>query len=305
MPANPNDPVLANSGRRGFIGTAAASAAGVALAASVGRKGTAQASPAHMTDLEVLNFALNLEYVEAEYYVRAVTGAGLPSSLTATGKGKYGGVISTPATPKVTFTSNLVEDLANELAQDEMAHVAFLRSALGSAAYSEPVIDIGNAFNTAAQAAGIGNSFDPYASEANFLLGGFIFEDVGVTAYHGGATLITNLDYLSAAAGILGTEAYHAGAIRATLIQMAQGNPSAMILKAANAISNLRDSLDGPKDDDQGLNYKGSLNYVPVDSNSITFARTTTQVLKIVYGNTTPEKTKGLFFPDGLNGKIS
>ena len=287
-------------GRRSFMGTAAASAAGMAAMAGMLRPGTAHA--ATVTDADILNFALNLEYLEAEYYVRGVTGQGLTAADTQGGTGTYGGVVSVPKTAKVTFTSHITEAFANELAADELAHVQFLRAQLGSAKVNEPEIDIGTAFNTLAMAAGFGSSFDPYESEINFLIGGFVFEDVGVTAYHGAAALISNSDYLTAAAGILGTEAYHAGALRAYLITAASTYPNAGIGKIANSISNLRDKLDGKKMDDQGINYMGAPNNVPVDANSITFARTTSQVLSIVYGGM---PNGGVFFPTKMNGTIS
>ncbi|MEJ7743427.1 MAG: hypothetical protein WKF73_13305 [Nocardioidaceae bacterium] len=72
----------------------------------------------------------------------------------------------------------------------------------------------------------------------------------------------------------------------------------------ANAISNARDSLDGPSDDDQGIGSRERANLTPTDRNAIVFSRTPGQVLNIVY--LTPEQRRqGGFFPDGVNGVIN
>ena len=150
----------------------------------------------------------------------------------------------------------------------------------------------------AAGVIGEGETFDPYKDDASFLLGAFIFEDVGVTAYKGASPLINNKAYLEAAAGILAVEAYHAGIVRSSLYAMGLTAP-------AGKISIARDSLDGPQDDDQELTRGGGMaNLVPTDSNSLAFSRTTGQVLNVVY-LTPKQTTKGGFFPAGVNGSIN
>jgi hypothetical protein len=299
MSDTPEIPALLRPSRRGFLGTATTSVAGLAVAGMMGLPEKARAGA--VTDADVLNFALNLEYLEAEYYQRGVFGMGLSPSQVS-GPGYTTGVISTPPTARVTFTDSYIQQYAQEIATDELNHVLFLRSALGSAAVGEPQINIGTAFDTLAQAAGIGSSFDPYSSQTNFLLGAFIFEDVGVTAYHGASIHLSNPANLLAAAGILGTEAYHASEVRTLLAGMANATPNSGIYRTTTQISTLRDQLDGPGRDDQGILVKSVLNIVPADTNSIVFARTTTQVLSIVYGNTAA--APGLFYPMGMNGTI-
>ena len=107
----------------GVVGAAAAASAGPALAASASDESNA------ISDGAILNFALNLEYLEAEFYSNAVYGHGLPDKLTY-GKGRRGPVEGGREVP---FKSRDVRQFATEIARDEYEHVAFLRSALGSA----------------------------------------------------------------------------------------------------------------------------------------------------------------------------
>ena len=293
------------SERRQFfraLATAASFAGGLTLAGGLGSPADAQTM---VTDADILNFALNLEYLESQFYSYAVHGTGLSNDLLG-GTGMQGAVTGGR---QVNFTDPIVAQYAREIAADEIAHVKFLRMALGSSAIAAPAIDVGTsptgAFSSAAQAAGLvmaGESFDPYASDENFLLGAFIFEDVGVTAYKGASPLITSKTYLEAAAGILAVEAYHASILRTTLYGKGLDTPT--LRTSADAISNARDSLDGPDDLDQGISPIGDAsNIVPLDANGLAFSRTTGQVLNITY-LTKNAVDQGGFFPAGVNGNI-
>ncbi|WP_296950553.1 ferritin-like domain-containing protein [uncultured Massilia sp.] len=282
---------------------------GTLLSACGGSVHDAIAQSAQPTDTDILNFALNLEYLEAQFYSYAVFGTGLSASLLG-GTGTQGVVTGGRAVP---FKDPLVAQYAKEIAQDEVAHVGFLRKALGSAAVAMPAIDIGGtdpngAFSSAARAAGLvgaGQAFDPYASDENFLLGAFIFEDVGVTAYKGASPLISNKTFLEAAAGILAAEAYHAGLVRTVLYAKGLSTPS--LRTSAGAISDARDSLDNAADVDQGITTAGDdtvSNIVPLDKDGIAFSRAPGDVLNIVY-LTRESVTMGGFFPKGANGLLN
>ena len=290
--------------RRSFVAGLGVTAGSAALLATTGCGGsgskttTMTTPPPALTDADVLNFALNLEYLEAEFYLRATTGEGLSSTDAGSSAGTVTGGSMVP------FKTTAIQQYALEIAADELAHVRFLRTALGSSAVSRPNIDLMTSFSAAATAAGIanGSSFNPFADEDSFLLGAFIFEDVGVTAYHGAATLLTSKTNLAAAAGIYATEAYHAGTIRTLIAQL--GSP---YLGIANQISTLRGAASAATTAATMAETMLAPNaIVAADSNSIAYDRNTDQVLHIVYLDATAGVvSKGGFYPNGLNGTIT
>jgi hypothetical protein len=123
------------------------------------------------SDVAILNYALTLEYLEAAFYAEAVS------------QGKFSG--KTGAFAKV-------------VANHEAAHVAFLKSAVGSAAVKRPKFDFK------------GTTTD----KAKFLATAQVLEDTGVAAYLGQAGNIKSKKILGAAGAILAVEARHAGWVR-------------------------------------------------------------------------------------------
>ena len=301
--------------RRNFLryaGGAAASAGGLALLAACGSDDndptptpSPTASPTPISaDAEILNFALNLEYLEAQFYSWAAFGQPLSAGLT-TGIGTPGAVTGGAAVP---FSDPIVAQYAREIANDEVQHVAFLKTVLGGSAVAMPAINIAGdatgAFTAVARAAGVVGAagvFNPYADDISFLLGAYLFEDVGVSAYKGASPLIGNKTFIEVAAGILATESYHAGLIRSVLYR--KGIDAPTIFTNARLISDARDGLDGTSDIDQGIGDATTANIVPTDASGLAYSRSAGQVLNIVYLNKAAVASGG-FFPAGINGNI-
>ena len=218
--------------------------------------------------LDVLNFALNLEYLEASFYNYISTGAGLSTTLQGTNPGTVTGGA------QVTFTSPIVGSIAAQLATDETEHVAFLQStitALGGTPVGMPSLNLA--------------ALGAVSSDATFLALARALETVGVSAYAGGAQYLTsNTTAITYAAQILDTEAQHEGFLRELCITMGVTSPAV-------------DSQDQPPTASAVFNTSPTTGLNPV--------RTTSQVLQIVYGAVGQTGIyKGGFFPNGLNGAI-
>jgi hypothetical protein len=259
-------------------------------------------SAAAQNDIDILNFALNLECLEAAFYTCAAYGVELTDAYLGGGGPIVGCQQAALKGPGLAY--------AQEVANDELDHVRFLRINIGNTSVACPKMDIGPAFATLGAAAYNVTSqtppFSPYFDVYNFLLGAYVFEDVGVTAYKGAAPLIQNKNILGAAAKILATEGYHAGLIRNQLAQNSfiPLQQSTTVGTFANKISALRATLSGAADETPLISANGTPNIVTADANAIAFSRTPQQVLAIVYG-TGDAKKPGLFFPEGVNGYFS
>lgn len=233
----------------------------------------AESSQAAITDVDIVQFALNLEYLEAEFYTVARTGKTIDTFGTGIdGSGTSG---ATTGGQKVTFFENSsLAVSSDQIAADERAHVALLRktlTSLGVQPIAKPAINL-NALSTG------------FESQEAYLALARAFEDVGVTAYGGAAPLIMDKTILGAAARILATEAQHTGNLRLhTALYQAQ-------TKALDPA----DILPPP----------AGTKYISVDANGLTAIRTPGQVLYIVYGGQA-NVTSGGFFPQGVNGSIN
>ena len=223
-------------------------------------------------DINILNFALNLEYLEAEFYTYATTGQGIAQAGNViTGSGVSG---ATTGGAMVTFTDPTVQAVVTELASDERTHVTLLQGAiasLGGTAIAKPAINL--------NALGFG-----FVGMNAFLTLARIFEDIGVTAYGGAAPLIQSGAILGYAARILATEALHSGNIRAQIARLGLATTP-------------------PLDGADHLPPPSGSQYFPTDSYAITETRTPGQVLYLAYG--APNATSGGFFPAGVNGTLN
>lgn len=256
--------------RRSFAKAVSAAGAGLlASSAGVQAQGT-------ITDTDILNFALNLEYLEAEFYTVITSGRTIdqaPFNIGITGTGTPG---STTGAAQLNLGSDVfLNTTAQELAYDEREHVRVLRSALGSAAVAKPAINFAPA--------GVN-------SIARFLQVARVLEDVGVSAYGGAAPLIESRAILGTAARIALAEGIHTGNIRLHHAQRGLANigpvdPSDILVQVPPQLGR---------------------RLISVDAQGLSTVRTPGQVLSIVYGPNAPAGTsRGLLFPNGVNGVIN
>jgi hypothetical protein len=180
--------------RRGAIGGAVL-VGGSALAGSLARTARAGDPNDNVADADVLNYALTLEYLEATFYTQALGGTGTS------------GVASSPAkfTKKMVSGVKTIKNIGPgavssayarlaAIRDHEVAHVSFIKSALGSAAVPPCSFDFSSAFK----------------SVTTFISTAQVLENTGVKAYDGAIGYVDAAAFLTAGASIATVEARHA-----------------------------------------------------------------------------------------------
>jgi hypothetical protein len=256
------------SARRNFL--KGVGAAGVALtgAAMVGGNLISPRSSvkaAGLSDVDILNFALNLEYLEAEFYCVATTGKTLLQLGILTAADQL--APTTGGKKVVELGTSSQSFVSQELTTNEIEHVRLLRNALGSLAAPKPAINL--------DALGYG-----FTSPIDFTKLSRQLEDVGTSAYLGAAPDISSPAYLATAASILAVEAKHSGTLRYNCVYFGVESPAV-------------DSIDIPPT---------AANLFGTTGRGLVAPRTPAQVLKIVYGGGT---CSGGFYPNGMTGSIT
>lgn len=228
-----------------------------------------------MTDL--LQFTLNLEYLESEFYTMATEGKTIEElGVPVDGQGSPG---ATVGGRRIRFTrlKRFSREIAFELAENERAHVLLFRNTLlqlGVTPVAKPAINLeptGTEFN----------------DEVSFVIAARRFEELGSSLGAGAAAnpLINKSPFIATLGRLIGVEAQHVGNLR---LQIAELDIPLAPLDGADIV---------PPPSSGGQAFS-------VNESGLTATRTPGQVLYHAYGELA-DATAGGFYPNGVNGVIN
>ncbi|KAI6692895.1 hypothetical protein NL676_020605 [Syzygium grande] len=264
------------------------------------------------SDVDLLEFPLNLEYFEAELFLHASLGYGLDKvapNLTAGGP--------SPVGAKAAKLGPLIKDIILQFAYQEVGHLKAIKKTVKG--FPRPLLNLSADSFAAVVDKAFGHAlkppFDPYANEINFLLASYLVPYVGLTGYVGANPKLHGPVSKRLVAGLLGVESGQDAVIRALLYERAHLKVKPYgktVAEFTNRFSELRDKLghDGHKDEGlvvlrhQGAEGKVEGNVLAGDKYSVAYDRTPEEILRIVYGSG-DASVPGGFYPKGGNGHIA
>ncbi|KAA6426930.1 MAG: hypothetical protein FRX49_03254 [Trebouxia sp. A1-2] len=259
------------------------------------------AAKQNYTDADIVNFLTNVECIEGQFDTWGAFGFGFVGNLNLGGPAPIGA--------RKANLSDAVEPYMQEIALSEQGHALFVRQAGGYLPC--PLVDFTGGFNAFFGAAyGLGDSTieevygsapsayvcmdpHPFMNDQNFVLSVLTLEEFGATGNKGLVGLLSNPVLANGVAGLATSATAFAAVERTLLYQMrnATVEPFGETVQQVFArISALRDSLDGPQSDDQGLLNSDPrniavpdtfINNIPTDIRGLTFSRTPQQLINM------------------------
>ncbi|CAF1929949.1 hypothetical protein HID58_066851 [Brassica napus] len=263
-------------------------------------------------DRKLLEFPLNLEYLEAEFFLFGALGFGLDTvapSLTMGGPSPIGAQIAN--------LDRLTRDIVLQFAWQEVGHLRAIKKTVKG--FARPLLDLSKKSFAKVMDDAFGRKFvppfDPYANSYNYLIASYLVPYVGLTGYVGANPKLHCPASRKLVAGLLGVESGQDAVIRTMLYARAKHivHPYGVSVAAfTDRISDLRNKLGKRGVKDEGLVVHKAMgaeenvagNVLVGDKMSLAFDRTPEEILRIVYG-TGNESIPGGFYPKGADGEIA
>ncbi|CAN1243309.1 Desiccation-related protein PCC13-62 [Linum perenne] len=265
------------------------------------------------SDVDLVEFPLNLEYLEAEFFLYGALGKGLDfysPKLPAGGPPPIGA--------RQAKLDPITKDIIEQFAWQEVGHLKAIKSKVKG--FPRPQLDLSpSSFAKIIDSAfgkPLSPPFDPYANSINYLIASYIIPYVGLTGYVGANPKLQSPTSRKLVAGLLAVESGQDAIIRGLLYERALKKVQPYNITVAeftNKISVLRNKLGkaGVKDEglvvpkDLGAEGKVRGNVLAGNGFSLGYGRTPVQILRIVYGGAGNQSSPGGFYPKGAAGHIA
>ncbi|CAF2113633.1 unnamed protein product [Brassica oleracea] len=265
------------------------------------------------TDVDLVHFAMNLEFTEAEFFLKASTGKGLDAFNATLAKGG-----PPPIGAKKANLDPITNRIIEEFGYQEIGHLRAIADMTGG--IPRPLLNLTRENFAMFMDRAVGRRsnprFDPYTNSLNYLLASYYIPYVGLTGYVGAIPYLVYFNIKRLVAGLLGVESGQDGVIR-TLLYERQNEKveeygGVTVAELTNEISNLRNELGmcGIKDEGLfvplwlGAENRTTSNILSANPYSLSYDRTPQEILRVMYGTGNERRPSG-FWPCGANGRIA
>ncbi|KAF6142648.1 hypothetical protein GIB67_015134 [Kingdonia uniflora] len=266
----------------------------------------------HPQDVDKIQFALNLEFLEAEFFLFGATGFGLDKNAPELAMGG-----PPPIGVRKANLDDVTERIINEFGLEEVGHLKAIIETLGG--FPRPLLDLSSQNFAEVMDDAFGYKlyppFDPYLNSINYMLASYVIPYMGLVGYVGTNPYLKGYKSKRLLAGLLGVESGQDAVIRTYLyerVDLVVHPYNQTVAKFTDRISQLRNRLAGCGIKDEGLivppqlgaEQRTSSNVLAANELSLSYDRSPAEILRVVYGSG-KENVPGGFYPNGGNGKIA